>query len=151
MKQSLENIAYVDNELLTYFKERWSTFSESKEEDFTNKEDFEIMDILKSINSIPGVVTVWSCAGHKGEEQDLYLAMTGNKEGMDNIRNLYHSLCFKLLREKRLEPWTFQLEERFLLNIYKDKEFIHPVLIIRSSLKGSSLIHFRNTLRKVLK
>lgn len=59
--------------------------------------DDAIVDILDVMNKLPGVVTVWSCAGHlpssdrKGKDQ-FYIRLIATEQGIELVADVYQRI-----------------------------------------------------------
>ena len=90
----------VDEELLTMFKERFKKWGEV---DFACC-DPNVLPILKKLNTVDGLATVWSCEGHPEKkapgENRFYIMFAANANGMRFLERVYSSLKYQLRRTR---------------------------------------------------
>lgn len=96
--------------------------------------DVNLIDVIKKLNQIPGVATVFSCEGHyERNDRDLMIVLVCTQEGEANLQEIMLSLFTHLPREHR---FTFALELSFLLHPEKYTPYIARILRCDLPFKG---------------
>lgn len=76
--------------------------------------DVNLINVIKKLNQIPGVATVFSCEGHyERNDRELMIVLACTQEGEANLQEIMLSLFTHLPRQHK---FTFTLELSFLLH-----------------------------------
>ena len=101
------------NKHFKHFKEAWETTKDDVE-----LFDIEIYDILQAINKLPGIVTVFSCAGHHedpDESEQFYITCAVTVEGVKSLQSFYSELRNELASGNILDAFHLRLISNVLL------------------------------------
>ena len=89
--------------------------------------DVNLIDVIKKLNQIPGVATVFSCEGHyERNDRELIIVLACTQEGEANLQEIMLSL-FTHLSTHGLGT-AFSLELRFLVHPEKYTPYIARIL-----------------------
>jgi len=136
-------------------KKRWKNVR-TKSPEVLDEGSHEILD---AFNSIPGLVTVWSCVGHtEDEDQPHYILCALTAEAVKTIENIFESLIIAVKKrwdEPEFDYHHFELLLNFLHwgfdNIHEQEGKPYPVYILRYRGRLRNYLKFNEYLLKAIK
>lgn len=118
----------TENELFE-FSQRSSEYIElidSYEGNKSDVVDVNLINVIKKLNQIPGVATVFSCEGHyERNDRELMIVLACTQEGEANLQEIMISLFTHLPMQHR---FMFSLTLSFLLHPEKLTPYIARIL-----------------------